>query len=99
VAIEKSYFSQYGWEVPSAYYKVQSWLPIKHMGERWYEFKVEVFKDEQSRTDGMPPIGTNRMKIDVEDSVDVTDENEMKTICYNELKVLTKSFRNDGVDV
>ena len=39
------------------------------------------------------------MKIEVPDDVATDDLNAMKTECYNQLKVLTNSFINDGADV
>ena len=84
MAIEKSFFSQYGWEVPDAYYKIDGWRIINEE-ENSYEFAVGVYRNAQARNDNKEPITTNLMRV--------------KTKAYNNLKTLTRSFVNEAVNV
>ena len=62
MAIEKSFFSQYGWEVPDAYYKIDGWR-IMNEEENSYEFAVGVYRNVQARNDNKEPITTNLMRV------------------------------------
>lgn len=109
VAIKKNYLSTYGWEVDDAYYKVNDdyhklpddQTPKNDDGtlKNYWVFTVSVFRNESARSLSQPPLAENVMKIEVADSVDTTNLNDMKTACYDQLKVLTSSFINEGEDV
>ncbi len=109
VAIRKNYLSTYGWEVDDAYYKVDDdyhklpddQTPKNDDGtlKNYWVFTVNVFRNEAARTLNNHPLAQNVMKIEVPDDVATDDLNAMKTECYNQLKVLTNSFINDGADV
>ena len=67
--------------------------------KNYWVFTVNVFRNEAARTLNNHPLAQNVMKIEVPDDVATDDLNAMKTECYNQLKVLTNSFINDGADV
>lgn len=109
MAIRKNYLSTFGWEVNDAYYKVDDdyhKLPLdqtpkdkKGKHKNYWVFTVNVFRNEDARTLGAVPLAQNVMKVEVPNDVATDDANAMKTECYNQLKVLTNSFKNDGTDV
>ena len=109
MAIEKNYLSTYGWEVPDAYYKLDDSyhkLPLDQTPKNdddsyknYWVFTVNVYRNKASRDLSQDPLAQNVMKIEVPGNVATDDANAMKTECYNKLKVLTNSFKNDGTDV
>ena len=101
MAIEKSFFSTYGWEVPDAYYKIDGWELINEETNE-YNFQVKVFRNEHARTNDHAPLTINRMRMTIDTSTfsdSLSEENNFKTRAYSHLKNLTKSFRDDSKDV
>ena len=109
MAIEKNYFSTYGWEVDDAYYKIKDDYIKSNEDEddHNYQFTFEVFRNKAARDLGNAPLSSNVMKVEVLKSVSdkwinsqtKTNRNNMKTACYGALKELTHSFRTEGTDV
>ena len=109
VAIEKNYFSTYGWEVDDAYYKINDdyiqladhdcQLDKKGKPIPTWLFAVDVFRNKAQRDLGSAPLAVNRLEVQITDSVDATDDGEMKTKAYEKLKTLTSSFIKEGKDV
>ena len=97
MAIEKNYLSTYGWEVPDAYYKVESYHKLEDT-DQWV-FTVNVHRNKATRDAGQDPLASNTMKVTVSNDVDTSDDNAMKTVGYEHLKQLTNSFRTEGTDV
>ena len=101
MAIEKSYFSTYGWEVPDAYYKVNSWTLMDKENDV-YDFGIGVYRNELQRTEDKPPLTTNTITVNIDrENFDESksEEDNLKTQAYRHLKNLTKSFKNDSKDV
>jgi len=101
VAIKKSYFSTYGWEVDDAYYKINGWQ-LLDAETNLYNFSVAVYRNKKARTDELDPIIVNSMKLVVdEDSFDddLSESDNFKTVGYTHLRSLTKSFIQDAKDV
>ena len=75
MAIEKSFFSQYGWEVPDAYYKVADEFhkiadhdcPLDDKGnpKNMWTFSVDIFRNKAARDLGNAPLSSNVMKVEV----------------------------------
>ena len=101
MAIKKSYFSQYGWEVPDAYYKIDGWSLIDEE-ENSYDFAVGVYRNAQARNDDKEPITTNLMRVIIDKDIfdpNLSEEDNMKTQGYGVLKNLTRSFVNEAINV
>ena len=101
MAIEKSFFSQYGWEVPDAYYKIDGWSLIDEE-ENSYDFAVGVYRNAQARNDNKEPITTNLMRVNIDTNTfdsNLSEEDNMKTQAYNNLKTLTRSFIDEAINV
>ena len=101
MAIEKSFFSQYGWEVPDAYYKIDGWSLIDEK-ENSYDFAVGVYRNAQARNDNKEPITTNLMRVNIDTNTfdsNLSEEDNMKTQAYNNLKTLTRSFIDEAINV
>ena len=101
MAIEKSFFSQYGWEVPDAYYKIDGWSLINEE-ENSYDFAIGVYRNAQARNENKEPITTNLMRMIIDRNTfdsNLSEEDNMKTQAYNKLKNLTRSFVNEAVSV
>jgi hypothetical protein len=101
MAIQKSYFSTYGWEIATAYYKIEKCNRIDN--NDLYEFVVYVYNNESARQKNPDrPLATNRFKKTIDTSLfddNLSEEENIKTAGYNELKKLTKSFINESIDV
>ena len=101
MAIEKSFFSQYGWEVPDAYYKIDGWSLINEE-ENSYDFAIGVYRNAQARNENKEPITTNLMRMIIDRNTfdsNLSEEDNMKPQAYNNLKNLTRSFVNEAVNV
>ena len=101
MAIEKSFFSQYGWEVPDAYYKIDGWSLIDEE-ENSYDFAVGVYRNAQARNDNKEPITTNLMRVNIDTNTfdsNLSEEDNMKTQAYNNLKTLTRSFIDEAINL
>ena len=101
MAIEKSFFSQYGWEVPDEYYKIDGWRIINEE-KNSYEFAVGVYRNAQARNDNKEPITTNLMRVVIDRGAfdsNLSEDDNLKTQAYNNLKTLTRSFVEEAVNL
>jgi hypothetical protein len=100
VAIQKKYLSRFGYNVPEAYFKVDSYI---NNGLNDYTFYVKIYINESHRfshPDKALTVNKYKLSINPQDfNNDLTEDENLKTICYNYLKALTKSFINDSIDV
>jgi len=105
VAIEKNYFSTYGWEVDDAYYKIKDDYIKSNEDEddHNYQFTFEVFRNKAARDRDEKPLSANynmRLVIDpTKFDNKLTKDQNIKTQMYEYLKVFTNSFKTEGKDV
>ena len=106
MAIEKNYYSTYGWEVPDAYYKVRDdYFKVEpdNDDDKRYQYCFEVFRNKEARDRGDTPLSANfRMILEIDKSsfdAKLSDDENFKTQMYEHLKNYTNSFKNDGKDV
>ena len=101
MAIEKSYFSTYGWEISDAYYKIGE--DFFQLDNNLYEADIFIYRNEQKRNDNENDyLRHNKMKFTIDRSSfdeNKTELENFKTQGYEHLKTLTKSFVNDSIDV
>ena len=106
MAIEKNYYSTYGWEVNDAYYKIRDdyfKLNPDDNDDKMYQSCFEVFRNKAARDNGDNPLSANfRMILEIDKSsfdAKLSDDENFKTQMYEHLKNYTNSFKNDGKDV
>ena len=105
MAIEKNYFSTYGWEIDDAYYKIRDdYTKEDELNDdsKTYNYVFEVFRNKDSRDAGQDPISSSRFTIEVDKSKfdkKLSDKDNFLTAGYVYLKNLTNSFKNEGKDV
>ena len=79
MAIEKNYLSTYGWEIPDAYYKVESYNKLEGTNE--WVFTVKVHRNKATRDAGQDALASNTMKIPVSNDVDTSEVTTIKSLC------------------
>ena len=101
MAIEKSYLTTFGVIVDKAYYKVQTITPWdRENSALTYRVNVWVWtNDYQREKNPDTPLATNiYFNFDCDQNLS-RDEDTLTKQAYENLKVLTDSFKNDGTDV